>query len=488
MQDDYGKMKESLVACANELKGGARVCNTGVNLINIMGDAGASFMTGLNTALAQVGPQYQAEVVGVIGRSYGEDKCMVPAAAKDNPQALKGLTIGGVQMDGDQNVCLYLTNANKICFNPDPTTYNPDCLNWMPTNTFVDAGQKYIQGYCEDRAVVKNDAKGVTKRTGETHKTCIDGVATWTPGDVTVVKQKGGLVSALSTRENSSQMAAVLIGIKSWDERNADKVNGILAASLEAGDQIKRGGAPVLMRASAASAQVFGQEDAKYWAKYYRGVVESDDAGNEVRLGGSQAFNLATAAQFLGLSEGSENSYAAAYTYFGNLQKEYYPSELPSFVPVESVLNLKYTQAVLAAAGGDTGKVQEATFDEGSATGETLAKRSWNITFQTGKTAIAPVAESTLTQLLTELTIAGNTVVEIHGHTDNTGNPNGNMVLSEGRARSVKAYLESKAPANFPKGRLKVVAHGQTEPVADNANETGRAANRRVEIILKSNQ
>ena len=75
-------------------------------------------------------------------------------------------------------------------------------------------------------------------------------------------------------------------------------------------------------------------------------------------------------------------------------------------------------------------------------------------------------------------------MIEIHGHTDNVGNPKANMALSEGRAFAVKSWLEKSSPANFPSGRIRVFAHGQSNPVAPNTTEPMRARNRRVEIIL----
>ena len=58
------------------------------------------------------------------------------------------------------------------------------------------------------------------------------------------------------------------------------------------------------------------------------------------------------------------------------------------------------------------------------------------------------------------------------------------MKLSEERAFAVKKWLEKQSPTNFPEGRVKVFAHGQTEPVAPNTTAEGRAKNRRVEIVL----
>ena len=48
----------------------------------------------------------------------------------------------------------------------------------------------------------------------------------------------------------------------------------------------------------------------------------------------------------------------------------------------------------------------------------------------------------------------------------------------------VKKWLEAKSPANFPAGRVRVFAHGATQPLAPNTSADGRAKNRRVEIVL----
>jgi outer membrane protein OmpA-like peptidoglycan-associated protein len=78
--------------------------------------------------------------------------------------------------------------------------------------------------------------------------------------------------------------------------------------------------------------------------------------------------------------------------------------------------------------------------------------------------------------------------VEVHGHTDSQGNPQTNMSLSEARAFAVKKWLEKQSPVNFPSGRVRVFAHGQSNPVAPNSSEAGRAQNRRVEIVLTASK
>ncbi|MEZ4846790.1 MAG: OmpA family protein [Bdellovibrionota bacterium] len=71
--------------------------------------------------------------------------------------------------------------------------------------------------------------------------------------------------------------------------------------------------------------------------------------------------------------------------------------------------------------------------------------------------------------------------VQIGGHTDNTGNADKNMKLSQERADAVKAYLIKKG---IDKSRLESKGFGQTKPISDNDTEEGRYQNRRVEFKI----
>lgn len=68
------------------------------------------------------------------------------------------------------------------------------------------------------------------------------------------------------------------------------------------------------------------------------------------------------------------------------------------------------------------------------------------------------------------------------GHTDNTGNQAGNLELSKKRAGEVKKQLVS---AGLPENQLMTSAKGQTAPKEANTTPEGRAANRRVEIVVQ---
>ncbi|MCK6612545.1 MAG: OmpA family protein, partial [Bacteroidia bacterium] len=68
-------------------------------------------------------------------------------------------------------------------------------------------------------------------------------------------------------------------------------------------------------------------------------------------------------------------------------------------------------------------------------------------------------------------------VIEVAGHTDNVGDDQKNLVLSESRAKTVMDYLLQKG---VNAKQMKAVGYGETQPIADNNTEEGRLANRRV--------
>jgi len=79
--------------------------------------------------------------------------------------------------------------------------------------------------------------------------------------------------------------------------------------------------------------------------------------------------------------------------------------------------------------------------------------------------------------------------VSIEGHTDSIGSDSANQVLSEHRANSVAAALENEG---VPRERIATKGYGKRYPVAPNRNSdgtdnpSGRAKNRRVEVIIEN--
>jgi len=479
-QDDVSKMQEDLITFANEVKRGNPHPVKGAHYVAIMGDGSATFLKAVNDTLVRLGPEYKAKVVGSAGYSRGEDKFMGPASWKEDPASSRGGLVAGVLRDGDWNIAQKWLGDNGLCNNPDEKTYDPNCLNWVNASTYVDAGEKYVAEYCETRPVVSSG-----KKTGETKKVCVQGVVTWTPGDVTVAEKRGGLVSIVSTREYSSQMPNTIIGINKWMRDNRALVEGMLEATFKGGDQVKSHPA-AFRKAAQISATVYNEAgaDAAYWERYFRVVRQQDRTGLMVELGGSSVNNLADNMLLFGLVPGSSNLFGATYRVFGDIVVAQYPDLVPSYYPVAEILDTSYVEGIAGRAGTSLAEAERPTFTPGERVRKVVSRRAWHINFESGQATFTPAAQQELEQLLRDLLVAGGAAVEVHGHTDSQGMPQSNMSLSEARAFAVKNWLEQRSPVNFPSGRLRVFAHGQENPVAPNTTTEGRAQNRRVEIVI----
>ena len=104
-----------------------------------------------------------------------------------------------------------------------------------------------------------------------------------------------------------------------------------------------------------------------------------------------------------------------------------------------------------------------------------------SITFDVDSSTVQPAFQATLSQVAQTLTQYEKTYVDVLGHTDSTGSDGYNQTLSERRASSVAGYLTSRGVQS---ARLATRGYGESQPKASNLDESGRAANRRVEIRL----
>lgn len=104
-----------------------------------------------------------------------------------------------------------------------------------------------------------------------------------------------------------------------------------------------------------------------------------------------------------------------------------------------------------------------------------------NITFDVDQSALKPQFIPTLNSVAIVLRKYNRTLVDIYGHTDSTGSPSHNLELSNQRAGAVYTYLIGQ---DLDSRRFLVEGLGESQPIASNATEAGRALNRRVEIRL----
>jgi len=102
--------------------------------------------------------------------------------------------------------------------------------------------------------------------------------------------------------------------------------------------------------------------------------------------------------------------------------------------------------------------------------------------FETNATAIKPGFETTMNKIADVVVRYGKTSLTVVGHTDNVGANDYNQKLSERRAHAVAQYLAGRRVDPI---RLAVSGKGETQPIASNSSDSGRQANRRVEIYVE---
>lgn len=104
-----------------------------------------------------------------------------------------------------------------------------------------------------------------------------------------------------------------------------------------------------------------------------------------------------------------------------------------------------------------------------------------NIFFDTDAYVVKKESEIELEKLILFLNINPLVKIEIGGHTDNTGDPAKNKILSTNRAKSVYDYLLSK---QVLPSRISFKGYAEQQPIADNKTIEGRRKNRRTEFKI----
>ena len=107
----------------------------------------------------------------------------------------------------------------------------------------------------------------------------------------------------------------------------------------------------------------------------------------------------------------------------------------------------------------------------------------YGIYFDIGKAIVKPESKPVLDEIAKLIALQPTLRLYVVGNTDNVGEFAGNMALSRQRADAVVATLVKGY--NVPAARLRAEGIGPLSPVESNASESGRAKNRRVELVAQ---
>ncbi|MEM1371030.1 MAG: OmpA family protein [Pseudomonadota bacterium] len=114
-------------------------------------------------------------------------------------------------------------------------------------------------------------------------------------------------------------------------------------------------------------------------------------------------------------------------------------------------------------------------------------KSTWfdfnSVTFKTGSADLTSSSLPQIRNITKIMTAYPQVALKIGGYTDNTGNADANLALSEARAKSVHDKLVSLGVAT---DRLSFEGYGDKHPVASNDTAKGRQANRRIAVSVRT--
>ena len=105
-----------------------------------------------------------------------------------------------------------------------------------------------------------------------------------------------------------------------------------------------------------------------------------------------------------------------------------------------------------------------------------------NIHFETDSSGLDSMGKTILKKAVPWIKTSSVPVIRVEGHADSRASDEYNIALSKRRTQAVIKYLQSQG---IPSSRLKAVAKGESAPIAPNDTESGRARNRRVELIAE---
>jgi len=106
-----------------------------------------------------------------------------------------------------------------------------------------------------------------------------------------------------------------------------------------------------------------------------------------------------------------------------------------------------------------------------------------NVFFDTGKASLRNSSKPELARVCELLDAYPDMRIEVAGHTDDVGDPQTNLDLSQQRAEAVRAFL---VKCKVSGERVQAKGYGETQPLVENISDDNRQRNRRVEFVIST--
>jgi len=117
--------------------------------------------------------------------------------------------------------------------------------------------------------------------------------------------------------------------------------------------------------------------------------------------------------------------------------------------------------------------------------GDNVILRLVGLNFDSGKSEIKQESLDLLAKVERAIDVFPRSELVIEGHTDSYGSDDMNQTLSQNRAEAVQQYMINAM--RIPSYRLIATGYGETNPIANNETASGRAQNRRIDVVIKPN-
>ncbi len=117
--------------------------------------------------------------------------------------------------------------------------------------------------------------------------------------------------------------------------------------------------------------------------------------------------------------------------------------------------------------------------------GNNVILRLVGLGFDSGKSNLRQDSFDLLAKVEKAIDVFPRSELIVEGHTDSYGGDESNQRLSQDRAESIQQYMINAM--RIPSYRLIAIGYGETNPVANNETESGRAKNRRIDVVIKPN-
>lgn len=297
----------------------------------------------------------------------------------------------------------------------------------------------------------------------------VDAAVVWSPDDEDCIKSVAGSKILKSTKSASNIIADVFIAKKAYAEKNKDKlqkfVEGWLrgAAEINASDLNKRKAAKIL-----ASGLNMPEEYC------YKAINNTRLAtyGDNVNF-----FNL----------NGNYNGVKGEDIY-SKMTKEYKALNYadPNTPAWRSIANTNVLRGITTLNTPENQAEAQTSFATPTASDKTakaFSSKPVTITYSSASATLDENAKRIIDLEFADIAKAfGNARVRIEGNTDNTGNTDQNVILSQKRAQAVATYLSQQY--NMDIDKFVIVGNGSAKPIADNTTEQGKAKNRRTEFQI----